>query len=199
MKTGMIAALLALLATLTGCASPQGAQPYGHFYAATELSNVTLGHGQQVAVLLGRDSAATLDYLQRHRDQASADAAKGTPVATLGGSQAYEWLARSLAQAFAEVTFYEDLDTLLADRPDVIVLLDTRSTLASAAGADIQASVVARFFDGQLTYIGRAEGLARKPAEGADLEHQLDEERAVQADALKQFDASLKVLMQGAA
>jgi hypothetical protein len=52
-------------------------------------------------------------------------------VATLSGSQAYGWLAQSLAQEFAEVTFYEDLDTLLADRPDVIVLLDARSKLAS--------------------------------------------------------------------
>lgn len=201
MKTGMIAALLALLATLTGCASPANqadGQPYGHFYSATELSSVTLGHGQHVAVLLGRNAAATLDYLQRHRDQAVSGTAKGTPVATLSGSQAYGWLAQSLAQEFAEVTFYEDLDTLLADRPDVIVLLDARSKLASAGSEDIQASVVARFFDDQLTYIGRAEGVARKQAEGVDLVHQLDEERAVQADALKQFDASLKVLLRGA-
>lgn len=201
MKTGMIAALLALLATLTGCASPAnqpGAQAYGHFYSATELSNVTLGHGQHVAVLLGRNAAATLDYLQRHRDQAVPGTAKGTPVATLSGSQAYGWLAQSLAQEFAEVTFYEDLDTLLADRPDVIVLLDARSKLASAGSEDIQASVVARFFDDQLTYIGRAEGVARKQVEGVDLVRQLDEERAVQADALRQFDASLKVLLRGA-
>lgn len=198
MKTGMIAALLALLATLTGCASPQGAQPYGHFYAATELSNVTLGQGQQVAVLLGRDSAATLDYLQRHRDQATPGTARSTPVATLGGNQAYAWLAQSLAQEFADVTFYEDLDTLLADRPDVIVLLEARSKLASAGDAAIQASVAARFFDAQLTYIGRAEGVARKPAEGVELVRQLDEEQTVQADALRQFDASLKVLMRGA-
>ncbi|MHA6160610.1 ATPase [Pseudomonas sichuanensis] len=201
MKTGMIAALLALLATLTGCASPANqadGQPYGHFYSATELSSVTLGHGQHVAVLLGRNAAATLDYLQRHRDQAVSGTAKGTPVATLSGSQAYGWLAQSLAQEFAEVTFYEDLDTLLADRPDVIVLLEARSKLASAGSEDIQASVVARFFDDQLTYIGRAEGVASKQAEGVDLVRQLDEERAVQADALKQFDASLKVLMRGA-
>jgi hypothetical protein len=198
MKTGMIAALLALLATLTGCASPQPAQPGNHFYAATELSRVSLSHGQHVAVLLGRNAAATLDYLQRHRDQAAPASGQATPVATLGGNQAYAWLASSLAQQFAEVSFYEDLDTLLADRPDVIVLLDAQSKLASADSADIQASVVARFFDEQLTYIGRAEGLARKGAEGADPLRQLQEEQAVQADALRQFDASLQVLMQGA-
>ncbi|MCG8292083.1 MULTISPECIES: ATPase [Pseudomonas] len=200
MKTGMLAALLALFAALAGCAAPasqQQTQPYGHFYSATELSSVTLSHGQHVAVLLGRNAAATLDYLQRHRDQAVPGSTKGTPVATLGGSQAYAWLAQSLAQTFAEVTFYDDLDTLLADRPDVIVLLDARSQLASPGSEAIQASVVARFFDDQLTYIGRAEGVASKQAKGVDLVRQLDEEQAVQADALKQFDASLKLLMQG--
>lgn len=199
MKTGMIAALLALLAALGGCAAPasqSGAQPAGHFYSATELSNVTLGRGQQVAVLLGRNAAATLDYLQRHRDQAPSADGRSTPVATLSGNQAYDWLARSLGQAFTEVTFYEDLDTLLADRPDVIVLLDAQSQLASAEDHAIQASVVARFFDNQLTYIGRAEGQARKDVGNANLLRQLAEERVVQADALRQFDASLKALLK---
>ncbi|QXH53754.1 ATPase [Pseudomonas fakonensis] len=198
MKTGMIAALLALLAALTGCASPQANQPGNHLYSATELSSVSLSHGQHVAVLLGRNAAATLDYLQRHHDQAAPASGQATPVATLGGNQAYAWLANSLAQQFAEVTFYEDLDTLLADRPDVIVLLDAQSKLASSGSEDIQASVVARFFDEQLTYIGRAEGLSRKGAKGTDLVRQLQDEQSVQADALRQFDASLKVLLQGA-
>ncbi|MDR2308370.1 MAG: hypothetical protein LBE53_14410 [Paucimonas sp.] len=199
MKTGMIAALLALLAALSGCATSAGqqaAQPYGHFYSATELSSVSLNHGQRVAVLLGRNATATLDYLQRHRDQARPGKATATPVATLGHNQAYGWLAQSLARQFAEVTFYDDLDTLLANRPDVIVLLDTQSQLAAAG---IEASVVARFFDDQLTYIGRAEGLARKGADGLGPVRQLDEEQAVQAEALKQFDASLRLLLQGAA
>ncbi|QXH33312.1 ATPase [Pseudomonas muyukensis] len=199
MKTGMIAALLALLAALSGCAVPasqQAAQPYGHFYSATELSSVALNHGQHVAVLLGRNAAATLDYLQRHRDQARAGSATATPVATLGHNQAYAWLAQSLAQQFAEVTFYDDLDTLLADHPDVIVLLDSHSRLASAG---IEASVVARFFDDQLTYIGRAEGLAVKQASAQALAGQLAEEQAVQADALRQFDASLQLLLHNAA
>ncbi|MGE7989661.1 hypothetical protein ACQKPE_01130 [Pseudomonas sp. NPDC089554] len=200
MKTGMIAALMALLAALGGCAtqaSQVGAQPAGHLYSATELSNVNLNHGQQVAVLLGRNAAATLDYLQRHRDQAPAANGEATPVATLSGNQAYDWLARSLGQAFTEVTFYEDLDTLLADRPDVIVLLDAQSQLASAEDQAIQASVVARFFDDQLTYIGRAEGVARKDVGNANLLRQLAEERVIQADALRQFDASLKALLKG--
>lgn len=196
MKTGMIAALLALLATLTGCAA-SGQQPQGHFYSATELSSVNLSRGQQVAVLLGRNAAATLDYLQRHRDQATSNTPRTTPVATLGATQAYSWLAQSLSQAFAEVTFYDDLDTLLADRPDVIVLLDAQSQLANVGNEAIQSRVVARFFDNQLTYIGRAEGNARKDVAGADLLQQLDEEQAVQADALRQFDKSLKNLLRG--
>ncbi|MBV4531323.1 hypothetical protein HU719_007885 [Pseudomonas sp. SWRI107] len=158
MKTGMFAALLALLATLTGCASQPGSQPAGHFYSATALSSVTLSHGQHVAVLLGRDSASTMDYLQHRHDRGAAANGQATPVATLGGNQAYAWLADSLSQNFAEVTFYEDLDTLLGDRPDVIVLLDSDDKLASGAQ---NPRAGARFFDNQLTYIGRMENPGR--------------------------------------
>lgn len=196
MKTGMIAALLALLAALGGCASPAATdtQPYGHFYSATAISSVALAPGQRVAVLLGRDAEATLEYLGSHRTQAGAPAqGQRAPVATLGSeSQAYDWLARSLAQQFAEVTFYDDLDTLLGDHPDVIVLLDTESRLASA---EIESRVVARFFDDQLTYIGRAEGRARKSL--GDVARVVEDERAVQADALRDFDDSLQALLKG--
>ena len=199
MKTGMIAALLVLLAALSGCAAPAAnhdARPDGHFYSATAMSSVVLAHGQHVAVLLGRNGASTLDYLQRHRDERTAPAQnRSIPVATLNsGSQAYDWLAKSLAQQFAEVTFYDDLDTLLADRPDIIVLLDSESRLASA---DIESRVVARFFDDQLTYIGRAEGRAHKAL--GDVTRVIDDEQAVQADALRDFDASLSSLLGGRA
>lgn len=195
MKTGMIAALLALLAALGGCASPAAtdSQPYGHFYSATAISSVALAPGQRVAVLLGRDATATLEYLDSHRTQAAAKAqGKRVPVATLSSeSQAYDWLARSLAQQFADVTFYDNLDTLLGDHPDVIVLLDTESRLASA---DIESRVVARFFDDQLTYIGRAEGRASKRL--GDVARVVEDERAVQADALRDFDDSLQALLK---
>lgn len=195
MKTGMIAALLALLAALGGCASPAATdtQPYGHFYSATAISSVALAPGQRVAVLLGRDTTATLEYLDSHRTQAAAKAqGKRVPVATLSSeSQAYDWLARSLAQQFTDVTFYDDLDTLLGDHPDVIVLLDTESRLASA---DIESRVVARFFDDQLTYIGRAEGWASKRL--GDVARVVEDERAVQADALRDFDDSLQALLK---
>lgn len=195
MKTGMIAALLALLAALGGCASPAATdtQPYGHFYSATAISSVALAPGQRVAVLLGRDTTATLEYLDSHRTQAAAKAqGKRVPLATLSSeSQAYDWLARSLAQQFADVTFYDNLDTLLGDHPDVIVLLDTESRLASA---DIESRVVARFFDDQLTYIGRAEGRASKRL--GDVARVVEDERAVQADALRDFDDSLQALLK---
>ncbi|HDS1681214.1 TPA: hypothetical protein QEM39_002764 [Pseudomonas putida] len=195
MKTGMLAALLALFAALGGCAAPasqQGAQPYGHFYSATAISSVALAPGQHVAVLLGRNAESTLSYLQQHRGEvATRQQPRSIPVATLsGGSQAYDWLARSLAQQFAEVAFYEDLDSLLADHPDVIVLLDSESRLATA---DIESRVVARFFDSQLTYIGRAEGRAHK--EVNDVARMLDDEQATKADALRDFDASLQRLL----
>lgn len=99
-KGGMLAAILALLAALGGCAASatsQVAQPYGHFYSATELSSVSLKPGQHVAVLLGRNAAATLDYLQRHREVPSSvpGASRAVQVATLNsGSQAYGWPSR---------------------------------------------------------------------------------------------------------
>lgn len=195
MKTGMLAALLALFAALGGCAAPasqQGAQPYGHFYSATAISSVALAPGQRVAVLLGRNAESTLSYLQQHRGEAATrQQPRSIPVATLsGGSQAYDWLARSLAQQFAEVAFYEDLNSLLADHPDVIVLLDSESRLATA---DIESRVVARFFDSQLSYIGRAEGRAHK--EVNDVARLLDDEQAAKADALRDFDTSLQRLL----
>ncbi|MFJ4443537.1 hypothetical protein ACIPZ8_15770 [Pseudomonas sp. NPDC089422] len=194
MKTGMLAALLALFAALGGCAAPgqQAAQPYGHFYSATALSSVALAPGQHVAVLLGRNADSTLSYLQQHRgDGVAKSQPRSIPVATLrGGSQAYDWLAHSLAQQFAEVTFYEDLDSLLADHPDVIVLLDSESRLATA---DVESRVVARFFDSQLTYIGRAEGRARKDV--SNVARMLEDEQAAKADALRDFDASLQRLL----
>ncbi|WP_176508892.1 MULTISPECIES: ATPase [Pseudomonas] len=195
MKTGMLAALLALFAALGGCAAPAGqqaAQPYGHFYSATAISSVALAPGQHVAVLLGRNADSTLSYLQQHRDEAVAKAQpRSIPVATLSaGSQAYDWLAHSLAQQFAEVTFYEDLDSLLADHPDVIVLLDSESRLATA---DVESRVVARFFDSQLTYIGRAEGRAHKDV--SNVARMLEDEQAAKADALRDFDASLQRLL----
>lgn len=195
MKTGMLAALLALFAALGGCAAPAGqqaAQPYGHFYSATAISSVALAPGQHVAVLLGRNADSTLSYLQQHRGAAAAKTTpRSIPVATLrGGSQAYDWLARSLAQQFAEVTFYEDLDSLLADHPDVIVLLDSESRLATA---DVESRVVARFFDSQLSYIGRAEGRARKDV--SNVARMLEDEQAAKADALRDFDASLQRLL----
>lgn len=195
MKTGMLAALLALFAALGGCAAPASqlaAQPYGHFYSATAISSVALTPGQHVAVLLGRNADSTLSYLQQHRGAAAATSQpRSIPVATLsGGSQAYDWLAHSLAQQFADVTFYEDLDSLLADHPDVIVLLDSESRLATA---DVESRVVARFFDSQLTYIGRAEGRAHKDV--SNVARMLDDEQAAKADALRDFDASLQRLL----
>ncbi|WP_207869014.1 hypothetical protein [Pseudomonas sp. 51_B] len=197
MKTGMLAALLALFAALAGCttsASPSGAEPEGHFYSATALSSLALAPGQHVAVLLGRDTQTTLGYLQQHRGQAQTAAPpRSIAVAILrGGSQAYDWLAHSLAQQFAEVRFYEDLDSLLADQPDVIVLLDSESRLATA---DVESRVVARFFDSQLTYIGRAEGRARKNVDSTA--RLLENEAAAKADALRDFDQSLQRLLSG--
>lgn len=59
--------------------------------------------------------------------------------------------------------------------------------------------MVARFYDDQLTYIGRAEGQAREalPSDTANVARQLQVEQNVQADALRSFDASLKALVKG--
>lgn len=211
-----IVALFALVAALAGCAIP-GAPRYSdvqdaQFRAAGPASTVSLNRQQTVGVIFTENTVANLAYMERY----NATAQDGV-VAKLTDSrisQAYvnssdpelaiNWFAESLEKRFATVDFYENLDDVLAARPDVIVLLDTRSKLITERSADVQASIVAEFFDSDFKFIGKAEGSDAKSMSpiwahtkrAPEIAAEINQQRDVQVNALQKFDASLESLIK---
>lgn len=212
---GQTAALLALVITLAGCSVPGAPRysdnPNGMFRPATQVSSLTLKHSQRVAVIFNANTQADLAYLAAYNAQARNGLVQNQLQAPI--QQAYidssdprlaiDTVRNSLQQQFAAVAFYPNLDVAMAARPDVIMVLDTRSTLATERSSDVQASVRAQFYDANLTYIGEARGVdgrnmtpvwthTKRTAEIAD---QVNAQRQVQVKALERFDASLKALV----
>jgi len=211
-----ILAFITLVAALAGCSVP-GAPQYsdaqmGTFHASATTSSVVLKHTQTVGVIFTENTVANLKYMESYNASAQTGlAAKLTDsriteayVKSSDPELAINWFAASLEKQFATVNFYENLDSVLAARPDVIVLLDTRSKLVTERSSDMQASITAEFFDGDFNYIGKAQGsdakslspiwahTKRAPEIAADI----DQQRAVQINALQQFDASLESLIK---
>jgi hypothetical protein len=211
-----IVALFALVVALAGCAVP-GAPRYsdasqGPFRASAVTSGVKLKHEQTVGVIFTENTVANLAYMARYN--ATAQDGLTARLTDSRITQAYanssdpelaiNWFADSLEKQFAKVDFYENLDEVLAARPDVIVLLDTRNKLVTERSSDVQSSIVAEFFDGDFKFIGKAEGsdaksmspiwaqTKRAPEIAADINSQ----RQVQINALQKFDASLESLIK---
>jgi alpha-amylase/alpha-mannosidase (GH57 family) len=98
---------------------------------------------------------------------------------------------------------YDSLDALMQARPDVVVKLDTYNQLVTQANTQAEASYVATFYDSNLQYIGRAEGAGGKALTSIWVQHkpaaqiaaQINQQRVLQVNALKQFDASLNALV----
>ncbi|MGV8921353.1 MAG: ATPase [Pseudomonas sp.] len=206
-----IAALLALVAVLAGCAAPGKSTYYAHqdglFRPATQASTSALRHTQTVAVVFSENTKANQAYLEHYHSVAQSsqqldEQVQQAYISSSDPSLAIDWFKTSLQAQFASVTFYDDLDSLMAARPDVIVMLDTRSTLVSAQIADVKASIVAEFFDAQLNYIGKAEGHADKSISSVwalnknapQVAAVINQQHTVQVDALQQFDSSLDSL-----
>jgi hypothetical protein len=211
-----IVALFALVAALAGCAVPGAPRysdvPDGPFRASGVTSSVALKHTQTVGVIFTENTVANLAYMARYNATAQDGlAAKLTDsriteayVNSSDPELAINWFAASLEKQFATVDFYENLDDVLAARPDVIVLLDTRNKLVTERSSDVQASISAEFFDGDFKFIGKAEGndaksmspiwahTKRAPEIAADINQQ----RQVQINALQKFDASLESLIK---
>ena len=211
-----IVALFALVAALAGCAVPAAPRysdvPEGLFRASGATSSVGLRHTQTVGVIFTENTVANLAYMARYNATAQDGlAAKLTDsriteayVNSSDPELAINWFAQSLEKQFATVDFYENLDDVLAARPDVIVLLDTRNKLVTERSSDVQASISAEFFDGDFKFIGKAEGsdaksmspiwshTKRAPEIAADINQQ----RQVQINALQKFDASLESLIK---
>ena len=171
----------------------------------------SLQHAQSVGVLLSDNTRDNLSYLERYHAMAmngAKDALDGRiRQAFINSSDpelAIDWLMNSLQGTFASVTVYDTLDALVQAHPDVVVMLDTHNQLLTQRNDEVEARFIARFYDADLQYIAKAEGSVYKQVASVwvrdkaapEIAAQIEQQRDVQLDALKQFDASLKALVR---
>jgi predicted glutamine amidotransferase len=169
-----------------------------------------LQHSQTVGVLLSENTLDNLQYLGRYHDMA-VNGAKGALdsriraafVSSSDPELAIDWLVSSLQQQFLSVTVYDNLDALVQAHPDIVVKLDTFNRLLTQQNSLVEARFTARFYDTDLQYIGKAEGAVEKQLPSVWVHNQaapviaaqIDKQRDLQLNALKQFDVSLKALV----
>jgi ABC-type Fe3+-hydroxamate transport system substrate-binding protein len=213
-----ISTLLTLVAVLTGtvAAAPSHASEYVskeqacHFMPVAD-SSVGLSKSQSVGVLYSENTVNTVQYLERYHAVALKGVKNGALdarirqafVSSSDPKLAIDWLHGSLKKEFASVTVYENLDAVMKARPDVVVMLDTYSQLVTQRNSQVEARFVAKFYDSNLQYIGKAEGLGAKELSSVwvhdkaapEIAAQIDQQRELQVNALKQFDMSLKALV----
>jgi len=218
-----ISTLLTLVAVLTGgtaatvpayaatsAAAPVADEQSCHFMPVAD-SSISLRKSQSVGVLYSENTVSTLQYLEQYH----AVALKGVKNGALDSrireafvnssdpKLAIDWLKGSIAKEFASVTVYDNLDALMKARPDVVVMLDTYSQLVTQRNSTVEARFVAKFYDSNLQYIGKAEGLGAQELTSVwvhdkaapEIAAQIDQQRELQIHALKQFDMSLKALV----
>lgn len=210
-----ISVLLALVAVLTG-----GAAATVPAYAADEQachltpvadSSMALQSNQSVGVIYSENTVSNIEYLERYHSMAL----KGVKNSALDSrirqafvnssdpKLAIDWLKSSLEKQFASVTVYDNLDAVMQARPDVVVMLDTYNRLVTQRNTQVEARFEAKFYDANLQYIGKAEGYGGKELSAVwvhdkaapEIAAQIDQQRDLQVNALKQFDASLKALV----
>lgn len=218
-----ISTLLTLVAVLTGSVistAPASAAASVAAAAADEQSchlvpladsGIALRHSQSVGVLYSENTVATLQYLEQYHSVALKGVKNGTLDARIRDAfinssdptLAVDWLKASISREFASVTVYDNLDALMQARPDVVVMLDTYNQLLTQRNSNVEARFIAKFYDSNLQYIGKAEGVGAKELTSVwvhdkaapQIAAQIDQQRELQIHALRQFDASLKALV----
>ncbi|AUG08426.1 ATPase [Pseudomonas sp. S09G 359] len=206
---------LALMALMLGTVVVNNAAiaaelPTGHLLPIVGSVD-SLQRTQSVGVLLSDNTRDNLSYLERYHDMAlngAKDALDGRIRQAFVNSSdpelAIDWLMNSLQGTFLSVTVYDSLDALVQAHPDVVVMLDTHNQLLTQRNDQVEARFVARFYDANLQYIAKAEGSVHKQLPSVwvrdkaapEIAAQIEQQRDVQLDALKQFDASLKALVR---
>ncbi len=209
--------LLALVAVLTaGVAATvpaYAADPACHFLPVGD-STASLQRTQSVGVLYSENTLNTIEYLEQYhavalngaKNPALDSRISNAFVKSSDPTLAINWLKGSLQKEFASVTVYDSLDAVVQAHPDVVVMLDTYSRLVSKRNNQVEARFLAKFYDSNLQYIGKAEGSREQQMPSVwvqgkaapEIAAQIDRQNAVQLNALKQFDASLKVLVTSA-
>ncbi|WP_455827467.1 ATPase [Pseudomonas graminis] len=206
---------LALMALMLGAAAMNTAAiaaqlPEGHLLPIASSVD-SLRRTQTVGVLLSDNTRDNLSYLERYHEMAlngAKDALDGRIRQAFVNSSdpelAIDWLMSSLQGTFLSVTVYDNLDALVQAHPDVVVMLDTHNQLLTQRNDQVEARFIARFYDANLQYIAKAEGSVHKQVPSVwvrdkaapEIAAQIEQQRDVQLDALKQFDASLKALIR---
>lgn len=210
-----ISTLLALVAVLTGGAAATAPSyatdaPSCHLLSVAD-STAGLQHAQSVGVLYSENTLNTLEYLEHYHSVALNGVKNGAIDSRISDAfvnssdpkLAINWLMGSLQKEFSSVTVYDNLDALVQAHPDVVVMLDTYNRLVTQRNTQVEARFVAKFYDSNLQYIGKAEGLGEKQMSAVwvhgkaapEIAAQIDQQRELQLNALKQFDASLKALV----
>lgn len=210
-----ISTLLTLVAVLAGgfaATAPASAadEQACHFQPVAD-SGVALKHSQSVGVIYSENTVSTLEYLERYHSVALKGVKNGALDARIRDAfvsssdprLAIDWLKASLQKEFASVTVYDSLDAVVQAHPDVVVMLDTYNRLVTQRNSQVEARFVAKFYDADLQYIGKAEGLGAKELSSVwvhdkaapEIAAQINQQRELQINALKQFDASLKALV----
>ncbi|KAB0488682.1 hypothetical protein SAMN04490202_5868 [Pseudomonas reinekei] len=209
-----ISTLLAFVAVFSGsvavAAPAVAADPSCHFLPIAD-SAASLKKAQTVAVLYSENTLNTQEYLERYHAVAM-NGAKNPQldsrisqafVDSSDPQRAINWLMGSLQKEFASVTVYDNLDAAVQAHPDVVVMLDTYSRLVSKRNSQVEARFMARFYDANLQYIGQAEGSRTQQMPSVwvhgkaapQIAAQIGQQTELQVNALKQFDASLKALV----
>ncbi|MDZ4323715.1 MAG: ATPase [Pseudomonas sp.] len=206
-----ISTWLALVAVLTGSvaatAPAYAAEQTCHFLPVAD-SAASLKPAQTVGVLYSEN---TLEYLEQYHSVALNGAKNPALDSRISNAfvkssdpkLAINWLMGSLHKKFATVTVYDNLDALVQAHPDVVVMLDTYSRLVSKRNNQVEARFMAKFYDSNLQYIGKAEGARAQQMPSVwvqgkaapEIAAQIDQQTELQVSALKQFDASLAALV----
>ena len=209
-----ISTLLAFVAVFSGsvavAAPAVAADPSCHFLPIAD-SAASLQKAKTVAVLYSENTLNTQEYLERYHAVA-VNGAKNPQldsrisqafVDSSDPQRAINWLMGSLQKEFASVTVYDSLDAAVQAHPDVVVMLDTYSRLVSKRNSQVEARFMAKFYDANLQYIGQAEGSRARQMPSVwvhgkaapQIAAQIGQQTELQVNALKQFDASLKALV----
>lgn len=209
-----ISTLLAFVAVFSGSvavAAPAVAADSSCHFLPIADSAASLQKAKSVAVLYSENTLNTQEYLERYHAVA-VNGAKNPQldsrisqafVDSSDPQRAINWLMGSLQKEFASVTVYDSLDAAVQAHPDVVVMLDTYSRLVSKRNSQVEARFMARFYDANLQYIGQAEGSRARQMPSVwvhgkaapQIAAQIGQQTELQVNALKQFDASLKALV----
>ncbi|AZF05181.1 ATPase [Pseudomonas sp. R5-89-07] len=212
MRTIIQFALMTLMLGSAVLANPAIADELrtGHLLPLVGSVN-SLQRAQSVGVLYSENTRDNQNYLERYHAMAmngAKDALDGRIRQAFVNSSdpelAIDWLMNSLQGTFVSVTVYPSLDDLVQAHPDVVVVLDTHNQLLTQRNDVVEARFTARFYDADLQYIAKAEGSVDRQVPSVwvhdksalEVAAQIEQQRDVQQDALKQFDASLKALVR---